>query len=101
MPPRVGQLDVRAGRRLALHASLQDRGAGAQFRILDVLVELTQQMVEGELLQMEKLGQLISLQEHLDLIYRKTAGLFSACMRVGGISAAPPSKRKNARPAWT
>jgi octaprenyl-diphosphate synthase len=34
---------------------------------------------------MEKLGQPISLQEHLDLIYRKTACLFSVCMRVGGI----------------
>jgi len=55
------------------------------FRILDVLIELTQQMVEGELLQMEKLGKLISLQEHLDLIYRKTACLFSVCMRVGAI----------------
>src|SRR2546428_7188678 len=54
-------------------------------RILDVLIELTQQMVEGELLQMEKLGKLISPQEHLDLIYRKTACLFSVCMRVGGI----------------
>ena len=42
-------------------------------------------MVEGELLQMEKLGKLISPQEHLDLIYRKTACLFSVCMRVGGI----------------
>jgi octaprenyl-diphosphate synthase len=55
------------------------------FRILDVLIELTQQMVEGELLQMEKLGLPISLQEHLDLIYRKTACLFSVCMRVGAI----------------
>jgi octaprenyl-diphosphate synthase len=55
------------------------------FRILDVLVELTQQLVEGELLQMEKLGKPISLSEHLDLIYRKTACLFSVCMRVGGI----------------
>ena len=55
------------------------------FRILDVLIELTQQMVEGELLQMEKLGKPISLAEHLDLIYRKTACLFSASMRVGGI----------------
>src|SRR5438552_1444389 len=52
---------------------------------LNVLIELTQQMVEGELLQMEKLGKLISPQEHLDLIYRKTACLFSVCMRVGGI----------------
>jgi octaprenyl-diphosphate synthase len=58
------------------------------FRILDVLIELTQQMVEGELLQMEKLGKPISLQEHLDLIYRKTACLFSVCMRVGAILGA-------------
>jgi len=55
------------------------------FRILDVLVDLTQQMVEGELLQIEKLGQFISLQEYLDLIYRKTACLFSVCMRTGAI----------------
>src|SRR5579872_7309897 len=55
------------------------------FRILDALIELTQQMVEGELLQMDKLGKLISLDEHFDLIYRKTACLFSVCMRLGGI----------------
>jgi octaprenyl-diphosphate synthase len=34
---------------------------------------------------MEELGKLISQQEYLDLIYRKTACLFSVCMRVGGI----------------
>jgi octaprenyl-diphosphate synthase len=55
------------------------------FRILDALIELTQQMVEGELLQMEKLGKLITLEEHFDLIYRKTACLFSVCMRLGAI----------------
>jgi octaprenyl-diphosphate synthase len=65
----------------AFKIAVQERN----FRILDVLVELTQQLVEGELLQMEKLGKLISLQEHLDLIYRKTACLFSVCMRIGGI----------------
>src|SRR5438270_10121396 len=65
----------------AFKIAVQERN----FHILDVLIELTQQMVEGELLQMEKLGKLISLQEHLDLIYRKTACLFSVCMRVGGI----------------
>jgi octaprenyl-diphosphate synthase len=42
-------------------------------------------MVEGEMLQMEKLGKPISLEEHLDLIDRKTACLFSVCMRVGAI----------------
>jgi octaprenyl-diphosphate synthase len=55
------------------------------FRILDTLIDLTQQMVEGELLQMEKLGKLITLDEHFDLIFRKTACLFSVCMRMGAI----------------
>ena len=55
------------------------------FRVLDTLIELTQQMVEGELLQMEKLGKLISLDEHFDLIFRKTACLFSVSMRLGAI----------------
>ena len=67
----------------AFKIAVQERN----FRILDVLVELTQQLVEGELLQMEKLGKLISPQEHLDLIYRKTACLFSVCMKLGGILA--------------
>src|ERR1019366_7656311 len=65
----------------AFKVAIQERN----FRILDTLVELTQQMVEGELLQMEKLGKLISLEEHFDLIYRKTACLFSVCMRMGAI----------------
>ncbi len=55
------------------------------FRVLDVLIELTQQMVEGELLQMDKLGKCIGLDEHFDLIYRKTACLFSVSMKVGAI----------------
>lgn len=55
------------------------------FRILDVLIDLTQQMVEGELLQMEKLGKCIALEEHLDLIFRKTACLFSVSMRLGAV----------------
>src|SRR5712692_3318989 len=65
----------------AFKVAVQERS----FRILDTLIELTQQMVEGELLQMEKLGKLITLDEHFDLIYRKTACLFSVCMRMGGI----------------
>ena len=53
--------------------------------MLDVLIDLTQQMVEGELLQMEKLGKIISLDEHFDLIFRKTACLFSVSTRLGAI----------------
>jgi octaprenyl-diphosphate synthase len=65
----------------AFKIAVQERN----FRILDTLIELTQQMVEGELLQMEKLGKLITLGEHFDLIFRKTACLFSVCMRLGAI----------------
>ena len=65
----------------AFRIALEERN----LRVLDVLISLTQQMVEGELLQMEKLGRSISRDEHLDLIYRKTACLFSTSMRLGGI----------------
>lgn len=47
----------------AFKIAVQERN----FRILDTLIELTQQMVEGELLQMEKLGKPITLEEHFDL----------------------------------
>jgi octaprenyl-diphosphate synthase len=65
----------------AFKIAVQERN----FRILDTLIELTQQMVEGELLQMEKLGKCISLDEHFDLIFRKTACLFSVSMRMGAL----------------
>jgi octaprenyl-diphosphate synthase len=65
----------------AFKIAVQERN----FRVLDLLIDLTQQMVEGELLQMEKLGKCISLEEHLDLIFRKTACLFSASMRLGAV----------------
>ncbi|MGZ5121129.1 MAG: polyprenyl synthetase family protein, partial [Burkholderiales bacterium] len=76
----------------AFKIAVQERN----FRVLDVLTELTQQMVEGELLQIEKLGKSISMDEHLDLIFRKTACLFSVCMRLGAIigNATPEQEEK-------
>lgn len=65
----------------AFRIALRER----KLKVLDVLIDLTQQMVEGELLQMEKLGHHLTLQEYFDLIYRKTACLFSTCMRLGAI----------------
>jgi octaprenyl-diphosphate synthase len=53
------------------------------FRVLDLLISLTQQMVEGELLQMQKLGHLINEEEYFDLIFRKTACLFKVSMQLG------------------
>jgi octaprenyl-diphosphate synthase len=67
----------------AFQISLEERN----LLVLDLLTELTKQMVEGELLQMEQLGSLISRDSHLDLIYRKTACLFAVCMQLGGVLA--------------
>lgn len=74
----------------AFRVALEER----KLRILDVLIELTQQMVEGELLQMEKLGKSIGMDEHLDLIYRKTACLFSVCMKLGAIVGESTSEQE-------
>ena len=63
--------------------SFQTALAERNFRILDLLISLTQRMVEGELLQMEKLGHLINEEEYFDLIFRKTACLFKVSMQLG------------------
>ena len=63
--------------------SFQTALAERNFRVLDLLISLTQQMVEGELLQTEKLGHLINEEEYFDLIFRKTACLFKVSMQLG------------------
>ena len=60
-------------------AALEERN----FRVLELLISLTQQMVEGELLQIQKLGHLINEEEYFDLIFRKTACLFKVSMQLG------------------
>ncbi|MGA8531593.1 MAG: polyprenyl synthetase family protein [Acidobacteriaceae bacterium] len=67
----------------AFRVALEERN----FRVLELLIGLTQQMVEGELLQMELLGKPISESEYTDLIYRKTACLFEVSMRLGSVLA--------------
>jgi octaprenyl-diphosphate synthase len=67
----------------AFKVALEERN----FRVLDLLIGLTQQMVEGELMQMEKLGLAISEEEYYSLIYRKTACLFEVSMRLGSVLA--------------
>ena len=67
----------------AFHSALEERN----FRVLDLLISLTQQMVEGELLQMQKLGHLINEEEYFDLIFRKTACLFQVSMQLGAVIA--------------
>jgi octaprenyl-diphosphate synthase len=76
--------------------SFQTALAERNFRILDLLISLTQQMVEGELLQMEKLGHLINEEEYFDLIFRKTACLFKVSMQLGAAVADAPDETEQA-----
>jgi octaprenyl-diphosphate synthase len=56
------------------------------FAILDILIDLTQNMVEGELLQLTRLGRInLNEVEATELAYRKTACLFSGCSRLGAV----------------
>jgi len=81
------QVSVLAGDWLYMRAfnlAVQERN----FYVLDLLIDLTQMMVEGELLQSEMIGRIdITEQQHQDLIHRKTACLFSVCTRLGAILA--------------
>jgi octaprenyl-diphosphate synthase len=73
----------------AFNLALRERN----FYVLDLLIELTQMMVEGELMQLEWLGRLdVTEDEHLSLVHRKTAYLFSVCARLGAILAGADPK---------
>jgi len=83
----------------AFQMALRERN----FKILDVLISLTQKMVEGELIQLERLGRIdITETEYKDLVDRKTASLFAACAQLGAIvgGAEPALEAKLASYAW-
>jgi len=66
----------------AFQVALRERN----FHVLDLLIALTQMMVEGELLQLERIGKIdISEADYMELVDRKTASLFSACARLGAM----------------
>jgi octaprenyl-diphosphate synthase len=56
--------------------------------VLATLIEVTQKMVEGELLQLTLIGKPEATPEQLlDIVERKTGWLFSGCMKLPGIVA--------------
>src|ERR1700694_1315050 len=66
----------------AFQMALRERN----FHVLDLLIALSQMMVEGELLQLELIGKIDILEgDYMQLIDRKTASLFSACARLGAM----------------
>jgi octaprenyl-diphosphate synthase len=67
------------------------------FAVLDILIDLTQNMVEGELLQLTRLGQMdLNEAEATELAYRKTACLFSGCSRLGAVLGEQPKDVEDA-----
>ncbi|MCW5963792.1 MAG: polyprenyl synthetase family protein [Bryobacterales bacterium] len=65
------------------------------FHLLDLLISLTQRMVEGELLQARLIGRMVQREEYLELVDRKTASLFSACARLGAIAGNATEEEEN------
>src|ERR1700752_2057581 len=56
------------------------------FRILDILIDLTRKMVEGELIQLAKIGRMdVTEDDALQLATYKTACLFEGCARLGAV----------------
>ncbi len=66
----------------AFQIALRERN----FHVLDILIALTQMMVEGELIQLERIGRIdVTEADYMELVDRKTASLFSACARLGAV----------------
>jgi octaprenyl-diphosphate synthase len=77
----------------AFWLALQERN----FRILDVLIDITRKMVEGELIQLECTYRVdITEKEHLAISGLKTAHLFSGCGRLAAILGGLPSEEEEA-----
>jgi octaprenyl-diphosphate synthase len=56
------------------------------FAVLDILINLTQNMVEGELLQLTHIGRIdVTAADATELAFRKTACLFSGCAQLGAV----------------
>ncbi len=54
--------------------------------VIRLLCDVTLRMIEGEIYQLSKNGDIdISEDEHLDIVRRKTACLFGGCARIGGM----------------
>jgi len=66
------------------------------FQILDILIDLTQRMVEGELIQLTFNGRRVTESDVLDIARRKTAYLFTGCARIGGVLGKATSEQQAA-----
>ena len=67
-------------------------------RAVEVLAATTNQIAEGEVMQLMNLNQLaVTEEQYLQVIQRKTASLFEACARIGAILAHRRSRKLKRR----
>jgi octaprenyl-diphosphate synthase len=65
--------------------------------IVRLLCDVTLRMIEGELYQLTKTGDVgISEEEHFEIIRRKTAYLFGGCAQIGGVLGKLGKEREQA-----
>ena len=65
--------------------------------IMQKLADVTLGMTEGEMLQTRYVGRLdLTVEEYLDLVQRKTAGLFACCCDLAGMLAEVDEERREA-----
>ncbi len=80
------QMSILAGDWLYMQA-FQIAMRQRNFNVLDILIGLAQMMVEGELLQLDRLGKIdITEADYMELVDRKTASLFNSCCRLGAMA---------------
>jgi octaprenyl-diphosphate synthase len=73
----------------AFQVALRERN----FHVLELLIGLTQMMVEGELLQLERIGRIkVTEADCMELVDRKTACLFSVCAKLGALVSGADSQ---------
>ncbi|MBM3793780.1 MAG: polyprenyl synthetase family protein [Acidobacteria bacterium] len=71
----------------AFQIALRERNCA----VLDLLISLTQKMVQGELIQLDRIGRIdVTEGEYRKLVDKKTASLFSACARLGALVGGAP-----------
>ena len=65
--------------------------------VIRLLCDVTLRMIEGELYQLTKTGDVtITEEEHFEIIRRKTAFLFSGCAEIGGLLGTATTAQRTA-----
>jgi octaprenyl-diphosphate synthase len=65
--------------------------------VLRLLSDVTLSMIEGQVLELERCADLrVSADDQLDIIRHKTAALFAACLRIGGMLGGADEARQRA-----